>query len=206
MFIKRNHTQHAGKPYQSVLLVQGKRRSGRRAPGRPPVGSPPPKSAVVHETLANLSRLPAELIELIDSYCKQRAQDSSTAPRATGPPSAAPSGALGPQVHVGPCYGLLAALHALAPRAGGGGRGGGNDALAALGPLPDLCPAVGHQGSRLSAARWSEDQAVREVLQVGQFDEDDLYAALEYLDQTQSRIEMALAPKPESGGAQSVFL
>jgi len=44
MFIKRNRTQLAGKPYQSVLLVQGKRLPGKRAPGRPPVGTPPPKS------------------------------------------------------------------------------------------------------------------------------------------------------------------
>ena len=61
MFIKRNRTQWAGKPYQSVLLVQGKRVPGKRPPGRPAAGSPAPKSVVVHETLANLTRLPADL-------------------------------------------------------------------------------------------------------------------------------------------------
>jgi len=35
MFIKRNRTQHGDTPYQSVLLVQGKRVPAKRPPGRP---------------------------------------------------------------------------------------------------------------------------------------------------------------------------
>ena len=66
MFIKRNRTQHEGKPYQSILLVQGKRVPAKRPPGRPAAGAPPLKTVVVHETLANLSRLPAELVALIE--------------------------------------------------------------------------------------------------------------------------------------------
>ena len=62
MFIKRNRTQHDGKPYQSILLVQGKRVPAKRPPGRPAAGTPPLKTVVVHEILANLSRLPAELV------------------------------------------------------------------------------------------------------------------------------------------------
>ena len=73
-------------------------------------------------------------------------------------------------------------------------------------PLSLIYARIAHQGSRLSAARWSEDQAVREVLQVGPFDEDDLYAALEHLDKNQSDIERALAPKQQSGGTKAVFL
>jgi len=70
MFVKRNRTQHAGKPYASVLLVQGKRVPAKRPPGRPRADRPPPKSVVIHETLANLTRLPGELIELIEGYCQ----------------------------------------------------------------------------------------------------------------------------------------
>jgi hypothetical protein len=70
MFIKRNCTQHDGKPYQSILLVQGKRVPAKRPPGRPAAGTLPPKTVVVHETLANLSRLPAELIALIEGFCR----------------------------------------------------------------------------------------------------------------------------------------
>lgn len=49
----------------------------------------------------------------------------------------------------------------------------------------------------MSAARASEDHAVREALQVGAFDEDDLYGALEYLAAHQRHIETALAPPPK---------
>ena len=55
----------------------------------------------------------------------------------------------------------------------------------------------------MAAARASEDHAVRAVLEVGAFDEDDLYAALEYLAAHQRQIETALAPKATKG---TVFL
>src|SRR6058998_3847221 len=66
VFIKRNRTVLAGRDYQSVLLVQGKRVPAKRPPGRPAAGAPAPKSVVVHETLANLSKLPPDLIDLIE--------------------------------------------------------------------------------------------------------------------------------------------
>jgi len=67
---------------------------------------------------------------------------------------------------------------------------------------------LAHQGSRLSAARWSEDHAVKEILQVGSFDEDDLYAALEELEQRQASIEAALAPKVSvsASPARAIYL
>jgi transposase len=51
---------------------------------------------------------------------------------------------------------------------------------------------VAHQGSRLSSVRWAADHAVREVLGVQPFDEDDLYAALDDLCARQETIEQAL--------------
>lgn len=51
---------------------------------------------------------------------------------------------------------------------------------------------VGHQGSRLSAVRWAADQAVGEVLGTEDFDEDDLYRALDELAARQQRIENRL--------------
>jgi hypothetical protein len=51
---------------------------------------------------------------------------------------------------------------------------------------------VAHQGSRLSAVRWAKDHAVAEVLALGSFDEDDLYAALDDLCARQQPIEQAL--------------
>ena len=163
MFIKRNRTQHAGQAYGSVLLVQGRRVPAKRPPGRPAAGAPPPKSVVVHETLANLSRLPAELIGLIDAYCRG-ARFSVTAD-----PAAA--------MHVGPCYGVLAGLHALARELGIVQAVGETTRPQRL-ALYLIYARLAYQGSRLSAARASEDHAVREVLQVGAFDEDDLYGEI----------------------------
>jgi transposase len=51
---------------------------------------------------------------------------------------------------------------------------------------------VAHQGSRLSAVRWAQDHAAGEVLGVGAFSEDDLYAALDDLCARQEPIEQAL--------------
>ena len=188
MFLKRNRTRHGGKPYQSVLLVRGKRVPAKRPPGRPAAGAPPPKSVVVHETLANLSGLPADLLTLIEGYC-----------RGSIPGAAAP--VAGP-VRVGPCYGLLAGLHALARELGIVEAVGEKTRPQRL-ALYLIYARLAHQGSRLSAARASEDHAVREVLQVGAFDEDDLYLALEQLAARQPQIESALAPRATPG---AVFL
>ncbi len=48
---------------------------------------------------------------------------------------------------------------------------------------------VAHQGSRLSAVRWVEEHAVAEVLGITPFDENDLYAALDWLAAHQEKIE-----------------
>ena len=194
MFIKRNHTRLA---YASVLLVQGRRVPAKRPAGRPRTDEPPPKSVVVHETLANLSRLPAPLIALIEGFCKSP-QTPRGGAREREP---AHSGS----VEVGPCYGLLAGLHGLARELGlvaAVGEASRTERLA----LYLVYARLMHQGSRLAAARASEDHAVREVLAVGGFDEDDLYAALEYLDRHQAQIETALASRPADPGFRSVFL
>lgn len=183
MFLKRNQSRQGGKTYRSVLLVEGVREPVIRPVGRPPKGAAV-KTRVVHHTLANLSRLPEPLIGLIERYCKGEV-----------PAGEAPS------LHLGPCYGLLAGLHALSCELG---------LVRALGPgrmaklaLFLIYARVAHQGSRLGAVRWAEDHAVAEVLGVGSFDEDDLYGVLEWLESNQARIERALAPKIEAG---AVFL
>src|SRR5512134_2903283 len=69
----------------------------------------------------------------------------------------------------------------------------------ALGTQPLAKPAlllllarVAHQGSRLSAVRWVEEHAVAEILGITPFDEDDLYAALDWLAEHQDSIENRL--------------
>ena len=189
----------AGKDYQSILLVQGKRVPAKRPPGRPAAGSPAPKSVVVHETLANLSKLPPDLIELIERHCKAPSSPlASPCPPARGSEAAS-------AIHLGPCYGVLAALDGLAREMGlvqAVGEQSRSQRLARF----LIYARLAHQGSRLSAARWSEDHAVREVLQVGRFDEDDLYTALEDLEARQASIEAALAAKAAASPARAIYL
>ena len=198
MFLKRNHTRLAGKDYQSVLLVQGKRVPAKRPPGRPPAGAPGLKSVVVHETLANLSKLPPDLIELIDRHCKHQPPPPEDRSPTAGSEASAP-------IHLGPCYGVLAALDGLA-RELGLVQAVGEQTRSQRLALFLIYARLAHQGSRLSAVRWSEDHAVKAILQVGHFDEDDLYAALEDMAKRQATIEAALAPKPAEPKARAIYL
>jgi transposase len=51
---------------------------------------------------------------------------------------------------------------------------------------------IAHGGSRLSAVRWATQHAVGDILDLEDFDEDDLYQALDWLATQQERIETAL--------------
>ena len=91
---------------------------------------------------------------------------------------------------LGPVFGLLYALKRIADAIG---------LTAALGQsrlgklaLFLVLARLAHQGSRLSAVRWSQDHAVAEVLGLAWLDEDDLYAALDDLCARQGKIEQAL--------------
>ena len=202
MFIKRNFSRLAGKTYESVLLVQGKRVPAKRSAGRPRADSPPPKTVVIHETLANLSRLPAKLIEMIDAFCKDPQAHLAVTSGDTG--SAGGSTGSDP-IEMGPCYGVVGGLHSLARELGIVSAVGEATRAQRL-ALYLVYARLFVRGSRLAAARASEDHAVREALGVGGFDEDDLYLALEYLEAHQEQIERALRPQPCGKGSQSMFL
>src|SRR5579884_591564 len=86
--------------------------------------------------------------------------------------------------------GLWTALRAPTDGRRAGHRGGaGSQSAGEAGFVPGVGPC-GPSG--LSAVRWAEDQAVGEVLGLGKFDEDDLYAALDDLAARQERMEKAL--------------
>jgi hypothetical protein len=91
---------------------------------------------------------------------------------------------------LGPIFGILYVLKQIADALGLPGVFG-NTRLAKLG-LFLILARVAHQGSRLSALRWAADHAVSEVLGLGSFDQDDLYAALDDLWARQEKIEQAL--------------
>jgi hypothetical protein len=101
----------------------------------------------------------------------------------------------------GPVYGQLAGLLVLAreigiERALGASREGRLALFLVL-------ARIAHRGSRLSAVRWAQTQAVKQALGLEAFDEDDLYEALNWLEREQERIEQELAPKGSRG---AVFL
>jgi len=90
------------------------------------------------------------------------------------------------EVESGQIFGVLFALHQLAVRCG-------LDKVL-KGPTGRLAlflvlARVAHQGSRLSAVRWARDHAVKEVLGLDAFDEDDLYDALDWLCEQQEAID-----------------
>ena len=90
----------------------------------------------------------------------------------------------------GPVFGVLYALKHVADDLGITGVLG-RTRTGKLGLLLTLA-RVAHQGSRLSAVRWAQQHAVREVLGVGSFDEDDLYHTLDAVAQRQDQVEQAL--------------
>lgn len=54
---------------------------------------------------------------------------------------------------------------------------------------------IAHQGSRLSAVRWAKEHCVEEILGLKDFDEDDLYDALDWIASRQEEVELKLYKK-----------
>lgn len=189
MFIKRNRSVQNGKTYVSTLLVHGERVPVPRPPGRPHADEVR-ATKVVHRTLANLSKLPEPLIALVERYCKaERAGEPLDNLAGDGEPT------------VGPCFGQMASCLAIA-RELGIERALGTERLPRLALFLVLARVI-HRGSRRSAVRWAQEHALRSILDIGEFDEDDLYDALDWLHDNQDRIEDALAPRRTDG---AVFL
>jgi hypothetical protein len=90
----------------------------------------------------------------------------------------------------GEIFGVLFALKQLADQVG---------ITRVLGTAPEsqlnlflILARIAHGGSRLSAVRWAQQHTVEDVLGLGSFDENDLYAALDWLAGQQARIEREL--------------
>src|SRR5579863_6269188 len=130
---------------------------------------------VKNRTLANLSHWPPARLQALRRLLRGEFDQRTEAFSA-------------PQL--GTCFGLLLALKHLAEMLGLSAALGYRR-LAKL-ALFLVLARVAHPGSRLSAVRWAEDQAVAEVLGLGKFDEDDLYAALDDLAARQGEIESRL--------------
>ena len=129
-------------------------------------------SKVRTETLANLSSWDPERIAALERVLKGDLEAASG------------------ELTSGQIFGSLFALKQLADQVGIPQVLG--TTVAAKRSLFLILARIAHGGSRLSAVRWATQHAVGDILAVDDFDEDDLYAALDWLATQQERIETAL--------------
>jgi Transposase DDE domain len=179
MFIDDATFTRQGKSYRRVLLRNSYRVNGQ----------------VRHDTLANLSHCSNEEIQALKLALKHKGQLTQL-------------GVLSEEVRTqqGLAVGAVWALHPLAKRLG---------LVQALGPsrtaklaLWLALASVIAQGSRLSAVRLAQQQAVCDILQLETFNEDDLYQALDWLEAHQPAIEEVLFPHryTTAGQAPTLYL
>lgn len=127
---------------------------------------------VKNRTLANLTRWKPDRIEALRRALKGEFDGLAGA------------------LQSGEIFGVLFALKHLADELGIA-RALGKSKEATL-ALFLVLARLAHGGSRLSAVRWARHQAVEDLLGLSSFDEEDLYAALEWLATEQTRIETRL--------------
>jgi hypothetical protein len=174
MHVARNKRSYVAKSgerrvYESVLVRRTYREGGK----------------VRHETLANLSALPAEAVTAIEATLKgERLVPAGQAARITG---SLP-------------HGHVAAVHAMAARLGLpallGPAGRQRDLALAL-----IVSRVVRPGSKLSTRSWWADTTLGADLGVAGASTDDIDAAMDWLEDRQDAIEAGLARRHLSAGA-----
>ncbi|HXZ16545.1 MAG TPA: IS1634 family transposase [Roseiarcus sp.] len=179
VFVDSSLTRLNGRTYPRHLLRETYREDGK----------------VKHRTLANLTHCKPEEVEAIRLALKHKGDLGRIL-------ASAVEG--GPELKQGPSVGAVWVLAQLARELG---------VVAALGPsregklaLWQIVARVLDQGSRLSAVRLAGGQAVGAALGMTGFDEDDLYANLDWLADNQADIESRLFAHREAASASDVFL
>jgi Transposase DDE domain len=179
MFVDSSVTRLNGKTYARHLLRETYREDGK----------------VKHRTLANLTHCKPEEVEAIRLALKYKEDLGRIL-------ASAVEG--GPELKQGPSVGAVWLLSQLARELG---------VVAALGSdrqgklaLWQIIARVLDQGSRLSAVRLAGGHAVGPTLGMVGFDEDDLYANLDWLADNQAEIESRLFAQREAASTPDVFL
>ena len=179
MFVDSSISTVNGKAYSRHLLRETYREDGK----------------VKHRTLANLSQCKPEEVEAIRLALKHKGDLVRIL---------AESGESQTELKQGPSIGAVWALFQLARELG---------LVAALGSdrqgklaLWQVIARVLDQGSRLSAVRLAGGHAVGAALGTTGFDEDDLYANLDWLADNQAEIERRLFAQRKAASAPDVFL
>ena len=179
MFIDSSISTVNGKAYPRRLLRESYREDGK----------------VKHRTLANLTHCKPEEVEAIRLALKYKGDLAGIL---------ASAGEGGPELKQGLSIGAVWVLYRLARELG---------LVAALGSdrqgklaLWQVIARALDQGSRLSAVRLAGGHAVGAALGMVGFDEDDLYANLDWLADHQAEIESRLFVRREAASAPDVFL
>ena len=178
MFVDSSTTRLNGKAYPRHLLRESYREAGK----------------VKHRTIANLSHCKAEEVEAIRLALRHKADLAGMVA----------AGERGLELVQGRSVGAVWLLSQLARDLG---------IVAALGSdrqgklaLWQVIARVLDQGSRLSAVRLAGGHAAGVALGMISFDEDDLYANLDWLAHNQADIETRLFARRKPASAPDVFL
>jgi len=175
MYVDVSNIRQGGKTYTRYLLRESYREDGK----------------VKHRTIANLSGCSAAEIEAIRLALRHKDNLSALG---TNPSEIV--------IKQGLSYGAVQVVYEVARSLGiAAALGTTRDGLLALW---QVVARVIDQGSRLSAVRLARAHAATEILGVGDFDEDDLYANLDWLAEQQADIERVLFER--QGPSQGLFL
>ena len=182
MYVERVRSKQGEKVYTQVLLRESYREPGEK------------RSRVKHRTLLNLTRCKAEDVEAIETALRHKGDLASLRRAATEKVTLR-------QGHsVGAVWLLLQIAERVGLRRALGNSQPGRRALW------QVMARLIAQGSRLSAVRLAREHAACEILGLGDFDENDLYRDLDWLDARQARIEDALLRARHPSQAPNLFL
>lgn len=176
MFIQRNTKRVGLKTYHSVLVVENFRHNKK----------------VCRRILANISKLPPQAIAAIDAAIKGR----DAIPVSTSEKDFS--------FTAGTNFGGLWSIKKIAeslfiPEVLGPSK---NATLVMI----MICGRILTQGSRRHLKFWKDGQAIKEIFGVNNFDEDDLYEALDWLEENQENFEDKLFHKRYKDKSLSLFL
>ncbi len=163
MYVDECNYKRGDKKYYRALIRRSYRKAGK----------------IKHQTVGNISKASPQQIQAVkaalagDVVPADQALTPETIPLKEGPAL----GAVYVFAHIAQRLGITNAL--------------GNLHIALL-ALWLIFARIIDQGSRLSAVRLSRKHAVREILGLDNFDEDDLYQALDWVSDNQQQIEKRL--------------
>ena len=182
MYVSRIKSKRGRKVYEQILLRESYREKGA------------PRSQVKHRTLLNLTHCAPEEIAAIEWGLKHKGDLATLKATSRGEVS----------LKQGKSAGAVWLLSQVAKRVGvdqalGRSRSGRLALWMVLARVID-------QGSRLSAVRLAREHTACEVLGLGGFSEDDLYQAMDWIDDRQAKIEKSLFKKRHAHGPPQLFL